>query len=63
VPEWILTGPSVAPPQLSEEEMREAEAAASLTVRQFVTTSAVLYLCASPSGVHDSAWSRYQKRG
>lgn len=36
---------TVAPPQVSEEEMREAEAVATFTVKQFLATSAILYIC------------------
>ncbi|KAI1273736.1 mitochondrial outer membrane translocase complex, subunit Tom5 [Xylaria sp. FL0933] len=33
-----------APPQLSEEEIRQLEAEANWTVKSFITTAVVLYL-------------------
>ena len=35
----------VAPPQLSEEEIRQAEAEANFTIQQAVATTVALYLC------------------
>jgi len=43
-----LATPTVAPPQLSDEELRQLEAEASLTVRGALITAVVLYLCSYP---------------
>ncbi len=42
---------SVAPPQASEEELRQAEAEATFTIQRFMATSVMLYLC-RPSCFH-----------
>ncbi|TRX98649.1 hypothetical protein FHL15_000723 [Xylaria flabelliformis] len=34
-----------APPQLSEAEIRQLEGEANFTVKQFLATAAVLYIC------------------
>ncbi|KAI3326873.1 hypothetical protein HD806DRAFT_531469 [Xylariaceae sp. AK1471] len=36
-----------APPQLSAEEIRELEGEANWTVKQFLATAVVLYICTS----------------
>ncbi|KAI0968901.1 hypothetical protein F4678DRAFT_441853 [Xylaria arbuscula] len=38
-----------APPQLSAEELRQLEGEANWTVKQFLATAVVLYICMSSS--------------
>ncbi|KAI1747249.1 hypothetical protein F4782DRAFT_446669 [Xylaria castorea] len=41
-----------APPQLSEQEMRQLEGEANWTVKQFLAAAVVLYICMSSSTYH-----------
>ncbi|KAI0458174.1 hypothetical protein F5B21DRAFT_500818 [Xylaria acuta] len=41
-----------APPQLSEEEIRQLEGEANWTVKQFLATAVVLYICMSSRAYH-----------
>lgn len=44
--ELRLTPATVAPPQISEEEMRQQEAEAGFTIQRSIAAAVILYFCA-----------------